>query len=370
MSVVRVYFDHNASTPVDPRVLDRYCTVERNYPSNPSSLHHSGRAAGAMLEAAREEVAAAFGLRSEDVLFVSGGTEANNLVVQTLGDRSLPVLCGPVEHPSVYDAAARRGRVEFAVEADGTVRVQRPSAPVGLCCLVQGQNEVGTLQPIDRVAALARELDLRLHVDAAQSIGRVDISEVVELADSITISPHKFGGLRGCGILVGRAVRRIDPLFLGGGQEFGLRPGTPSPALAAANALAVKLAIDERGDRARRMNAGRMAFLAELGDDVLRIVTPIDRSLPNTVMCEFADVDGRSLLPALDMAGVDASAGSACSSGSPVPPRVLSAMGLDEVTARRCVRFSFSHLTSPAEAGEGGRRVRAVVDRLRLAHEV
>jgi cysteine desulfurase len=213
---------------------------------------------------------------------------------------------------------------------------------------------------------LARALGVPLFVDAAQSLGRLPLAEVVASGAAIALSPHKAGGLRGHGVLFGRGLQHhLRPLLRGGGQESGLRPGTQSPALAAANALAIERAVAATGERAQRMLAARSAFLAGLAASgvVHRVLTPLARSLPNTVMVHFAQIDGRNLLPTLDLAGVRASHGAACSSGSPTPPRILSALGLDDATARACVRFSLGADAEPSTSHDAGARAGGVVRR-------
>jgi cysteine desulfurase len=231
---------------------------------------------------------------------------------------------------------------------------------------VHGQSEVGTLQPIGDAARLATELRVPLFVDAAQTLGRVPLAPIFETADAVSLSPHKAGGLRGMGVLVVCSSLGVRPLLLGGGQERGLRPGTMSPALAAATSLAIELAIAEQAERAARMAAARVAFLAGLAEASVDLMRIGDESscLPNTLMLQFAHLDGRHLLPALDLEGVEASQGSACSSGSPTPPHVLSAMGLDEASARACVRFSFGARHDEAAAFVAGTIAGRVVARL------
>jgi cysteine desulfurase len=361
-----IFLDHNAGTPVDPRVLERFLEVERRCPGNPASLHAPGRLARAEVEAARDRIACALGVAAADVLFTSGGTEANNLAVLGLGPPELPVLLAAVEHPSVREPAARRGVVEWAVGPDGRACITAPPGPVGLVCLVHGQSEVGTLQDVVAAAGLANKIGAPLHVDAAQTLGRVDLREPVAVAASLSLSPHKAGGLRGCGVLIVRgAAERLRPLLRGGGQEHGLRPGTVAPALAAATALAVELAVQEQPARAGRMLAARTAFwqvLAQAGLDC-QVLTPTG-SLPNTLMLAVSGIDGRSLLPALDLAGIAISQGSACSSGSPLPPRVLQAMGLAEPAARRCVRVSFGRDDDRDSGTRAGAAFAAAVRRL------
>lgn len=363
---VRYYVDHNATTPADPRVLEHFEAVERDCPGNPASLHAEGRRARAVLEEARVRVATALGAEPDDVLFTSGGTEANNCAVLGLGDPGLPVLCAAVEHPSVLEPARARGTLGWAVDRDGRALVEAPHGPPGLLCLVHAQGEVGTIQPVVAAAELANDLRVPLHVDAAQSLGRIALDDVVARADSFSLSPHKAGGLRGSGVLVVReAPKRLRPLLRGGGQESGLRAGTVSCALAAAAALAIELAVAERASRSARMARARAAFLTALAEAPVQVLTPLDASVPNTVLLEVDGIDGRNLLPALDLDGLAASQGAACSSGAPRPPLVLSAMGLEDARARTCVRVSFGRDDDEAFATAAGAALAATIERLR-----
>jgi cysteine desulfurase len=361
----RHYLDHNACTPVDPRVLDRFLAVERRCPANPDSLHAAGRRARAELDDARERAAAALRVAPREICFVSGGTEANNLAVLGAGDPSLPVLLAPCEHASVREPAARRGSLAWKLRPDGSAVVAAPAVPIGLVTLVHGQSEIGTLQPIGAAAACARSCGVPFHVDAAQTLGRVPLDEVLALAQTVSLSVHKAGGLRGSSVLVCRGgANTLRSLLAGGGQEDGLRPGTPSPSLAAATALAIELAVAECAGRAAAMAAARNAFLQAVAARArIEALTP-DHSLPNTLLLRCLLVDGRLLLPALDVAGVAASQGAACSSRSPEPPPVLRAIGLDDEAARACVRFSFSHRTTIADAHSAGEIVGTTFARL------
>ena len=355
-----VFCDWNAGAPPDPRVLDCFVRVEHECPGNPASVHGAGRRARAELEGARARIAAALGVSPDDVVFTSGGTEADNLAVLGLGDPDLAVLLASTEHPATIEAARQRGIVEWDIDTTGRAIVCDPGQPVGLAALVHAQSELGTLQPVAVASELARSIKVPLFIDAAQSLGRVALQPIVDVADAFALSPHKCGGLRGHGILVVRdAGARLRPLLRGGGQEQGLRPGTQSPALAAANALAVELAITERAQRETCMLRARDSFLCGLRRCHVdhRVLTPLDASLANTVMIAFPTIDGRNLLPMLDLVGIQASHGSACSSGSPSPPPILRRIGLDEATARACVRFSFGWREADCELEEVGRRV-------------
>ena len=363
----RVFCDANAGVPALAAVLHEFRAAEQRFPGNPASAHTAGRHARGALENARQRIASAFGLAATDVLFTSGGTEACNLAVRGLGDASLPVVCSPAEHPAVAQPARERGVVEWSVDNTGSATVTAPATPVGLVCLVHAQSEVGTLQPVDAAIALADDLGVPLLVDASQSLGRIDLRSLADTGAVVALSPHKAGGLRGHGVLLGRDLAsRLRPLQLGGSQELGLRAGTQSPALAVANALAIDIALREQCNRAKKMTALRDAFLAALRAQTNRIevLTPLSNSLANTVMLCFEMNDGRNLLPTLDLAGVEASHGSACSSGSPTPPRILTAMGIDEPRARACVRFSFDWRMDLDASRNVGTRVGQLASRL------
>jgi cysteine desulfurase len=362
-----VFCDFNAGAPASEEVIAAFLEAERIYPGNPASVHTTGRKARAGLEEARARIGRALDVATADVVFTSGGTEAANLAVAGLGDPALPVVVSDAEHPAVYEPALVRGMQTWSVDAGGAAVVRAPQVPVGLLCLVHAQSELGTLQPVLDAAALADRLGVPLFVDAAQSLGRTTLSPVLASGAILALSPHKCGGLRGHGVLLGRELqRRLRPLLRGGGQELGLRPGTQSPALALANALAIERAVSEQPQRAAHMEAARLSFLNGLRDTVEHcLLTPLANSVPNTVMLHFPDVDGRNLLPALDLAGVHASHGSACSSGAPTPPRILAAIGLAAAAARACVRFSFGWRVETTSWRDVGTRVGAIVRRLK-----
>lgn len=360
----RFRLDHNSGTAVDPRVLARFVELEARGLANPASGHSHGRAARAILEEARSQVAEALGVHDDEVLFVSGGTEANNLVIRGLGAPERPVLLAETEHPSVAEPARARGFELWDVDDAGRARVQPPRRTVGLVALVHAQSEIGALQPIEDAARLARSLGVPFHVDAAQTLGRHPLTPTAQLADTMAFATHKAGGVRGQSVLVvKRAVRdQLRPLLLGGGQELGLRSGTQSPALAAATALALALAVRETSERAAAMRAARDAFVARLGPDAVRLLTR-EPALPNTALLLLDVRDGRTILPALDLLGVEASQGSACSSGASLPPRLLRAMGIPEESARKALRVSFTFSSTVAEAQHAAERVRAFLTR-------
>ncbi|MEZ5966607.1 MAG: aminotransferase class V-fold PLP-dependent enzyme [Planctomycetota bacterium] len=370
--MIRVYLDHNATSPMDRRVLARLVAAERTFLANPSSLHTAGRRAQGVVEQARQLIATHLTVEPESVVFVSGGTEANNLAVLGIGAAERGVAASVAEHPSVLEAARSRGWLALPVDRDGRPGFRATgwtadNAAPAVVCAVYGQSEVGTLSDLAAARRFANTVGAVLHVDATQALGRVDLAPAIAAADSIALSLHKAGGPRGIGILVARGkASPLRPLTHGGGQEGGRRAGSVSPALASAAAATIRFAVTERNLRSEAMRTARDAFweIASTLPGVVK-VTPDEDVLPNTLMIAFTRVvDARTLLPALDLVGVDASQGSACSSGSPQPPPVLAAMGLDEASARRCVRFSFAHTTMRDAAQLGARRVVEVHARL------
>lgn len=351
------FCDFNSGAPVLPEVLAEFVDTEGRCPANPASSHGAGRRSRGVLERARERIANLFTLPPGDVVFTSGGTESANLAVRGLGDRKLPVLIADVEHPAMHESALQRGVHRWDIDATGAAIICSPTEPIGLVCLVHVQSEIGTIQDIPAALEVARNCNVPLVVDAAQSLGRISIDELVTDGAIVALSPHKAGGLRGHGVLLGHDLEsKLQPLMVGGGQEFGLRPGTQSPSLAAANALAIELAITEQPQRAQRMRESRKAFLAGLESRCCRyrVLTPLANSAPNTIMLCFEGVEGRNLLPALDLAGVQASHGSACSSGSMTAPKILKAIDIDDARARACVRFSFGFQQTETECAHVG----------------
>ncbi|MEM7204239.1 MAG: aminotransferase class V-fold PLP-dependent enzyme [Planctomycetota bacterium] len=359
---MRIYLDHASSTPVDPRVLRRFVEIEQSHPANPGGPHTAGRRARAIVEEARAVAAAALGVESDQLVFTSGGTETNNAALAGLGPPDQPVLLAPVEHSSILRAAERRGAVWWDVDPLGRAILSIPDRPIGLVCLQHAQHEIGTRQPVLAARDLAASLGVPLHVDATSSLGRLDIADVVRAADSVALSTHKVGGLRGCTVAVVKEPGRLRPLVVGGAQERNLRAGTESPALVAATALTVQLAVEEQAARAAACCRARDTFERSLAVEAKRLGA--EDALPNLAMMRLPVAEGRHLIPALDLEGIEASWGSACSSGAATPPPVLTAIGLDVEQARTCVRFSFSHHTSLEDVAQAAHLVDRVVRRL------
>lgn len=336
----RLYLDANATEPLRPEARAAVLAA-LDVAGNPSSVHAAGRAARRMLEDARERLAAVAGLAPASVVFTAGGTEANATALAGFAAEGRRVLAGATEHDSVLRAVPQVERIP--VDGDGVIdRAALEAAlaadprPAGVAVML-ANNETGTLQPIADVAALCRRAGARLHVDAVQAPGRLPLGDLGALgADTIALSAHKAGGPKGAGALLLASGWWPGPLIRGGGQERGMRAGTePLPAIAGFAAAAAAAEAWRAAGGGGRLAALRDAILAGLAARVPRAV-PIAAAaprLPNTLCVALPGVSAATQVMALDLAGVEVSAGSACSSGKVAESHVLRAMGLGTLAA-------------------------------------
>lgn len=381
--MARVYLDHNATSPVRPEVRTAVAELMFAGPGsdlfgNASSVHWAGQAARRRLEAARAELAAAFSRRPAEVIFTSGGTEADNLALfGVLGHPSVArprLLISAVEHPAVLaaaDALARRGVdvARIGVDAEGALDLEALSAaletPTTLVSVMAVNNETGVVSPISEVVARAHAAGALVHVDAVQAVGRRPLDPSPDL---VTVSGHKLGGLRGVGALLTRDRVPLAPQVLGGPQERGHRAGTEPVALAVSLATALTVAEGARGAEMARLRVLRDRI--DAGLDALEGVRRVggDR-VDNTTCAVFSGVDGEAVLQGLDLEGVAASSGSACSSGSLEPSHVLRAMGIPEAEALAAVRFSLGWSSTAADVDRLLEVLPGVLARARDAEE-
>ena len=343
------YFDHNATSPLRPEVAEVIARVERDTPGNPASAHGAGRAAKAVLEDSRERIAAVLGVRPREIVFTSGGTEANNMAVFGAG-RAGPVVASAVEHPAVLAAVER-----IPVDAAGRVAPDAFRAALRddttLAAVMLANNETGTIQPVAELAGIAHERGVPLHTDAVQALGKIPVDAGALGVDLLAAGAHKIGGPRGVGLLWIRPGTRVRPVLAGGGQEAGLRPGTVPVALVAGFARAVEIAEAARPETAPRLTAMRERLFAKIADQVgdVRRVSPRDGCLPNTLSVSIRGVSGEAALIALDRAGYAVATGSACASGSALPSHVLTAMGLSAREVTSSIRLSLGPGTTNEE---------------------
>jgi cysteine desulfurase len=362
-----VYLDHAATTPVRPEVLEAmlpYLTAEAF--GNPSSAHRFGRTARAGLEQARREVAHAVGAEPNQVIFTSGGTEADNLgiVGAALAARDrgadMCAVVSAIEHKAILAAAHAvchlGGReVLLPVDAEGRVDLEALDGALArrpaVVSVMWVNNEVGVVQPVVEIAGRCRDAGVAFHTDAVQAFGKVPVSLSVLACTLATISGHKIGAPKGVGALIVRDRKAIEAIIHGGGQQYGLRPGTENVAGAVALGRAAQLAAAEQQAEAARLGALRdelaARILAALPDVVVN-GAGADRA-PHVLSVAVPGADSEALLMHLDLAGIAASGGSACSTGAVEPSHVLLAMGVPRELALGTIRFSLGHGTTAAD---------------------
>lgn len=385
---MNAYLDHAATTPMTPEAVA--ALTAHLSAGNPSSLHTAGRAARRVVEEARERIAAALGARPSEVIFTSGGTEADNLAIKGMfwarrgaDQRRNRIIVSAVEHHAVLDPAqwlaAHEGAelVFLEVDADGRVDPQALAAELAehgertaLISVMWANNEVGTLQPVTDITRIAAEYGVPVHSDAVQAVGQVAVDFAASGLDALTLTGHKLGGPVGAGALLARRGLELTPVVHGGGQERGVRSGTLDVAGIAALSVAVEQSVTEREAVTARVSALRDRLVdgvrSAVPDAVLRGATGADR-LPANAHFTFPGCEGDSLLFLLDSAGVECSTGSACQAGVPQPSHVLLAMGLDEPTARGALRFSLGRESSADDVTAVLSALPGVVERARAA---
>jgi len=384
------YLDHAATTPMLPEAAAAL-TDRLGVTGNASSLHASGRRARRTVEESRESLAEALGARPSEIVFTSGGTEADNLAVKGLywsrraaDPRRTRVLASPVEHHAVLDAVHWLGEHEGAtveylpVDTYGRVHPEalrealaRDPENVALVTVMWANNEIGTLFPVPELAAVAREFDVPLHADAVQAFGQVPVDFAASGLAAMTVSGHKIGGPYGIGALVLGRDQDPVPVLHGGGQERHVRSGTLDVPVIASFAVAGRLAAERRERFAREVGALR----DELVDAVRRAVpdailggdpSPEGR-LPANAHFTFPGCEGDSLLLLLDAQGIECSTGSACTAGVAQPSHVLLATGADPDLARGTLRFSLGHTSTRADVRAVAEAIGPAVERARTA---
>jgi cysteine desulfurase len=374
-----IYLDNAATTPLSEPAREAMLPFLGERFGNASSVHAPGREARKAVDEARERVAAAAGARPEEIVFTSGGTEADNLAIKGAAWHGREqgrdgVVVSAVEHHAVADPAhwlARQGfRVtDVPVDAHGTVRLDALAAAVDRRTAVVGvmwaNNEVGTVQPVAECARIAREAGAIFHADAVQGVPWLEVS--AGTADTIAIAAHKLGGPKGVGALVVRRGTKLQPLMHGGGQERDLRSGTYNVAGIAGFGAAIEHWVSNRSRWAARVRVLRdrlQGLLTERLPGVRVNGHPTER-LPNNLHVCLEGVDGESMILLLDAEGIAASQGSACSSGAAEPSGVLAAMGVPAELARGTLRLTLGPATTEADVDRAADAVVAAATRLR-----
>ncbi len=385
-----VYLDHAATTPMLPEAV-AVMTEELAQVGNPSSLHNQGRRARRVVEESREQIAEAYGARPSEVVFTSGGTEADNLAVKGLfwarhdaRQKLRRVLAASAEHHAVLDSvkwlAEHEGAEACWLPVDATAMltpavlrncIERDPGSVALVSVMWANNEVGTVQPVAELAAVAREYEIPFHSDAVQAAGQLPVSLAASGATALTITGHKIGGPVGAGALLLCRGAEPVPILHGGGQERDVRSGTLDAPAIRAFATAVEISRMRRDDEAKRLAALRDDLIARIRaavpDAVLNGSPPGPSRLPGNAHFSFPGCEGDALLMLLDAKGIACSTGSACTAGVAQPSHVLLAMGANDARARGSLRFSLGHSSTQQDVDALGAAIGEVVQRARRA---
>jgi cysteine desulfurase len=379
-----VYLDHAATTPMLPAAIEAM-TSHLGRTGNASSLHGSGRAARRTVEESRETIAAALNAQPSEIVFTSGGTEADNLALKGLWwarlrdnpDRRRILLSG-IEHHAVLDSAVWLAQHEGAViewlpvDELGRVRpedvrdaIAKDPGSVSFVTVMMANNEVGTVQPIREIAALGHEHDIPVHTDAVQAVGQVAVDFAELGVDAMTVSAHKHGGPYGIGTLVVSKETQLVPIVHGGGQERDVRSGTLDTPATAGFAVAIEHAVKHQAEEAQRLIQLRDELIKGVVDTVPGAKLsgdPVGR-LPGNAHLSFSGCEGDSLLLLLDARGIEVSTGSACNAGVAEPSHVLLAMGYDDQRARGSLRFTLGHTSTQADVDAVLDNIGPVVER-------
>ena len=379
--VQRIYLDHNATTPLLPAVIERLTEELREDFGNPSSVHHFGQQAKAAIDEARTNVANLIGADPSEVLFTSGGTEADNIALRGAAEAMEPtgkrhLVASPIEHEAVLNtlkALAKRGWRTTLLAADQTGILSTAmlrdalADDTALVSVMHANNEIGTIQPITELARAAHDRGALFHTDAVQSAGKIPVNVKTLGVDMLSMSAHKFYGPKGVGALWIRRGLRVLPLLTGGRQERSRRAGTENVTGIVGMGVAARIAAGKMADEGRRLAALRDRL--EAGILLAVPGTAVNGSpemrVPNTTNISFDRVEAESLLIALDLQGIAVSTGSACSSGTLEPSHVLKAMGFSAHRAQNSIRFSLGTSNTDAEIDRVIAVLPGIVDKLR-----
>ena len=374
------YFDHAATTPVDPRVLQKMLPYFTENFGNPNSQHACGRRAAAAVDEARDTVASLIGAKPSEIYFTSGGTESDNWALRGAAhanaERGKHLIVSAVEHPAMIATARDLQKEGFevtfaAVDEFGKVDLQKLKDSIRpdttFIGVMTANNEIGTIQPIAEISALARERGIIFFTDAVQAAGALKLNVKEPTVDMLSFSGHKFYGPKGVGVLYVRSGVRVGKIITGGHQERSMRGGTTNVPGIVGLAEAFRLANEEMAQNNAHVSAIRDRFIARVLREIPYVKLnghPKDR-LPNNANFSFRYIEGESLLFSLDLAGIAVSSGSACSSGSLEPSHVLLATGLPEGLAHGSIRFSFGKENTAEQIDIAVEQLKEIVVRLR-----
>jgi len=337
-----VYLDYAATTPVRPEVYEAMKPFLSDKYGNPSSIHHFGREAKVAIEEAREKIAKAIGAKNDEIIFTSGGTESNNMVLKgvalALSEKGKHIITSSIEHHAVLEPCHFLEKLGFEVtylkvDKDGIIDPEELRKAIRkdtiLISIMHANNEIGTIEPIEELSKIAKEYNIYFHTDAVQTVGHIPVNVDILGVDFLSLSAHKFYGPKGVGALYIRKGTRLYPLIHGGEQEQRKRAGTENVAGIVGMGKAIELACSELDQEIKRLTVLRDYFISEVEKRIPDVYLNGHRTkrLPNNINFSFAYIEGESILLNLDLEGIGVSTGSACSSSSLEPSHVLSAIG-------------------------------------------
>jgi cysteine desulfurase len=375
---MNVYLDNNATTMTAPEVVEAMRAHWAELYGNPSSVHHFGGQIRKDVNRAREQVAALLGASTDEIVFTSGGSEANNQAIrgtlEAMAGRKRHIITTRVEHPAVrgvFHYLEKQGYrlTEIPVNRDGDLDLafleQSITPDTGLVSVMWANNETGVVFPIDKIAEMVKARGAVFHTDAVQAAGKLPIDMRKVPIDLLTISAHKLHGPKGIGALYIRKGTKLTPLIIGGHQEGGKRAGTENVTGIVGMGRAAELALEHLGEETERVRGLRDKLEKGLLANCQGAVVNGKHRLPNTLNISFEFIEGESILIMLDDLGISASSGSACTSGSLEPSHVLRAMGIPFTLAHGSIRFSLSRFNTGPEIDYVVENMPAIVDRLR-----
>lgn len=376
----KIYLDHNATTPIDPRVLEAMQPYFSEYFGNPSSIHTFGREAREALERARGQVAHLLGAQETEVYFTGGGTEADNMAIKGVAhsyrNKGDHLITSEIEHHAVLESCGYLEKEGFRVTylpVDGTGQVDPDDVRRAitdrtiLITIMHANNEVGTIQPIAEIGRIAREYGIPFHTDAIQTAGKLPVHVDDLNVDLLSLSGHKIYAPKGVGALFIRKGTKITPLIHGGHHEHGRRAGTENSASIVGFGKAAEIAEAERTEESERLTELRDALHRKITDRIERVRLnghPTQR-IAGTLNLSFAAVEGESIILSLDVEGIAVTSGSACTSASLEPSHVLSAMGVAPELSQSSLRFSLGRTNTPEDIETVAEVLPPIIERLR-----
>jgi len=345
----KTYFDVAATTPLDPEVANLMHDINLSFFGNPSSIHQFGQKAHNILEKSRKKISSILNCHESEIVFTSGGTESNNIVLKSILKKGDHLITSSYEHPAILKVAKNleskgvlvtyiNPTIEGKINPEDVRQAIQQNTK--LISIMYANNEIGSINPIKEIANICNDNNILFHSDAVQCIGKMPIDLSNQKIDFISIAAHKFYGPKSMGILYISRENNIDPLFIGGGQEKGIRPGTENISLIAGMSLALEIATNNMEKNISHISSMEKTLVEELNKNNINYKINGENRLPGLLNISFYDIEGQTLLMNLDMAGIAISYGSACSSGSSKPSDVLIKIGIDEQIAQNSVRIS------------------------------